>query len=221
LKTNTPIEGEQTMPPGKVICVGLNYLDHAAEAGAEVPTTPICFAKWPNSLIGHGDPIRRPSFTDELDYEAELAVVIGRSGADIAEADALDHVAGYACFNDVTDRAVQRAESQWTRSKSFDTFGPMGPVVPAADVGDPQTLAIRCLVNGEVVQASSTAKMIFSVASIIAHISTSTTLEPGDIIATGTPAGIGLTHVPPRFLVPGDEVTVDIERIGVLSNPVV
>lgn len=209
------------MPPGKIICVGLNYLDHAEDVGAEVPTTPMCFAKWTSSLIGPGEPIRRPPFTEELDFEAELAVVIGKTAVDVSESDALDHVSGYACFNDVTDRAVQRAESQWTRSKSFDTFAPMGPVVPADRVGDPQTLGIRCLVNGDVVQESSTSKMIFSVARIISHISASLTLDPGDVIATGTPAGIGLTHVPPRFLFPGDEVTVEIDRVGSLTNPVV
>jgi 2-keto-4-pentenoate hydratase/2-oxohepta-3-ene-1,7-dioic acid hydratase in catechol pathway len=207
-------------PPGKIICIGLNYADHAAEAGLPIPDEPICFAKWPTALIGDGEPIRLPSITSEIDYEAELAVVIGRTATDVAEADALDHVAGFACFNDVSARDLQRRDGQWSRSKSFDTFAPMGPVVPIDSVGDPQTLAIRCEINGEVLQSGTTADMIFPVARLIAFLSQSATLRPGDVIATGTPAGIGLAKRPPRFLRPGDVVSVEIERIGRLTNPV-
>lgn len=207
--------------PGKIICIGMNYADHAAEAGLEPPLQPICFGKWSTSLISHGDAIRIPSITSEVDYEAELAVVVGRTASDVSVDDALGIVAGYACFNDVSARDLQRQDGQWSRSKSFNTFGPMGPVVPVAEIPDPQTLAIRCLVNGEVVQNGNTADMIFSVAAIIAYLSQSTTLAKGDIIATGTPAGIGLSHTPPRFLQPGDEVTVEIEGLGTLTNPVV
>jgi 2-keto-4-pentenoate hydratase/2-oxohepta-3-ene-1,7-dioic acid hydratase in catechol pathway len=207
-------------PPGKIICIGLNYADHAAEAGLPIPDEPICFAKWPTALIGDGEPIRLPSITSEVDYEAELAVVIGRAATDVAEADALEHVAGFACFNDVSARDLQRRDGQWSRSKSFDSFAPMGPVVPVDAVGDPQTLAIRCEINGEVLQSGTTADMIFPVARLIAFLSQSATLRPGDVIATGTPAGIGLAKQPPRFLMPGDVVTVEIERIGRLTNPV-
>lgn len=207
--------------PGKIICIGLNYADHAAEAKLALPEQPICFAKWPTALIGPGEAIRLPSLTAEPDYEAELAVVIGRRATDVAAADAFDHVAGYACFNDVSARDLQRADGQWSRSKSFDTFAPMGPVVPASAIADPQALAIRCIVNGEVLQDGTTADMVFGVAELIAFVSRSTTLLPGDVIATGTPAGVGLAQQPPRFLRPGDEVTVEIEGIGSLTNPVV
>ena len=207
--------------PGKIICIGLNYADHAAEAHLALPAQPICFAKWPTALIGPGEPIRLPSDTAEPDYEAELAVVIGRRAIDVAVDDALDYVAGYACFNDVSARDLQRAEGQWSRSKSFDTFAPMGPVVPTSAVADPQALSIRCLVNGEVMQDGTTADMVFGVAELIAFVSRSTSLLPGDVIATGTPAGVGLAKQPPRFLRPGDEVTVEISGVGTLSNPVV
>lgn len=207
--------------PGKIIAIGLNYADHAAEAGLTLPSEPLCFAKWPTCLVGTGDEIRIPAIAAEVDYEAELAVVIGRTVSDVSIDDALDFVAGYACFNDVTARDLQRRDGQWSRSKSFDTFGPIGPVVPASEIPDPQVLAIRCLLDGQAVQDSSTANMVFSVAEIIAYVSQSTTLREGDIIATGTPAGIGLAQTPPRFLRPGDEVTVEIEGLGSLTNRVV
>ena len=207
-------------PPGKIICIGLNYGDHAREAGMPIPAEPICFAKWPTALIGDGEPIRLPSISAEVDYEAELAVVIGRAATDVPEDDALGYVAGFACFNDVSARDLQRRDGQWSRSKSFDTFAPMGAVVPVDSIGDPQSLAIRCDINGEVLQDGNTADMIFPVARLIAFLSQSTTLRPGDVIATGTPAGVGLAQQPPRFLRPGDVVTVEIEGIGRLSNPV-
>jgi 2-keto-4-pentenoate hydratase/2-oxohepta-3-ene-1,7-dioic acid hydratase in catechol pathway len=208
--------------PGKVVCVGLNYRDHAEEGGQDVPASPLIFAKWPSSLIGNGVPIRIPCESDAVDYEAELAVVIGRRAVDLRPEQALEVIAGFTCFNDVTARDVQQREGQWTRAKSFNTFGPIGPkVVPVDQAGDHGRLTIRCLLNGEVVQESSTAEMIFGIADVLAFISRSTTLEPGDIIATGTPAGVGFSQQPPRLLREGDEVSVEIENIGVLTNPVV
>jgi 2-keto-4-pentenoate hydratase/2-oxohepta-3-ene-1,7-dioic acid hydratase in catechol pathway len=206
---------------GKIICAGMNYRDHAEEAGLDVPERPVLFAKWPNALVGPGDPIVIPSFTNEVDYEAELGVVIGRRTRDVEPEEALGAVAGFTCVNDVSARDLQFQDGQWTRAKSFDTFCPVGPrLVPAAEIPDPQALRIRCLVNGEALQDSSTAHMVFSVAELVAYASRGMTLEPGDLIATGTPAGVGFTREPPVFLRPGDEVTVEIEGIGALTNPV-
>jgi 2-keto-4-pentenoate hydratase/2-oxohepta-3-ene-1,7-dioic acid hydratase in catechol pathway len=199
----------------------MNYRDHAAEAGLEVPERPILFAKWPTSVIGDGEAIVIPAGIERVDYEAELGVVIARRVRDLTEDDALDAVAGYVCVNDVSSREEQFADGQWTRAKSFDTFCPVGPgVAPAASVPDPDNLAIRCVVNGEALQDSSTSKMVFGVRQILVHASRGTTLEPGDLIATGTPAGVGFTRDPPIYLGEGDEVTVEIERVGVLTNPV-
>lgn len=206
--------------PGKLLCVGLNYADHARESGLDLPTAPLCFAKWTTTLIGDGEDIRIPKQSSQVDYEAELAVVIGRTARNVSVDDALGHVAGYACFNDVSARDVQMSDGQWTRGKSFDTFGPLGPIVDASAISDPQQLGIRCMVNGDVVQNGNTSDMVFSVAEIIAYFSQDTTLEPGDVIATGTPAGIGLAQDPPRFLSAGDEVTVEIDDIGSITNPV-
>jgi 2-keto-4-pentenoate hydratase/2-oxohepta-3-ene-1,7-dioic acid hydratase in catechol pathway len=208
--------------PGKIICVGLNYRDHAAESNQPLPTRPLLFAKWPTALIGPGEAIVLPTISDQVDYEAELGVVIGKRARNVTVDDALDLVEGYICVNDVSARDIQMGDGQWTRGKSFDTFCPVGPrVVPAAEVADPQALRIRCLVNGEALQDSSTAEMVFPVAQIIAFVSEAITLEPGDLIATGTPAGVGMARTPPRFLRPGDEVTVEIEGLGALTNPVV
>jgi 2-keto-4-pentenoate hydratase/2-oxohepta-3-ene-1,7-dioic acid hydratase in catechol pathway len=207
--------------PSKIVCVGLNYRDHAAEASQEIPKQPLLFAKWGNALIGHGEPIRLPPFVKEADYEAELGVVIGRRIRDIAVDDALDAVAGYLCLNDVSARDIQFLDGQWTRGKSFDTFCPIGPrLVPAKEVSDPQLLRVRCIVNGEVVQDDSTASMIYPVAELIAFASRSLQLEPGDVVATGTPAGVQLGREAPRWLKNGDTVTVDIEGVGTLTNPV-
>jgi 2,4-didehydro-3-deoxy-L-rhamnonate hydrolase len=207
--------------PGKIVCVGLNYRDHASESGLDLPTRPLLFAKWQTSLVGPGEDIVLPSITDEVDFEAELGVVIGSTARAVAVDDALEHVAGYICVNDVSARDAQMGDGQWTRGKSFDTFCPVGPaLVPAAEVADPQALAIRCLVNGEALQDSTTAEMVFSVAQLIAFTSEGITLEPGDLIATGTPAGVGFARKPPVFLRDGDEVTVEIEGIGALTNPV-
>jgi 2-keto-4-pentenoate hydratase/2-oxohepta-3-ene-1,7-dioic acid hydratase in catechol pathway len=207
--------------PGKIVCVGMNYRDHAAESGLEVPSRPVLFAKWPNGLIGPGEPIVLPAGCDQVDYEAELGVVIGARARRLAPAQALEAIAGYVCVNDVSARDLQFEDGQWTRAKSLDTFCPVGPrLVGTDEVPDPQRLRIRCLVNGEALQDSSTEHMVFSVAELVAFISETITLEPGDLIATGTPAGVGFTRKPPIFLRPGDEVTVDIEGIGVLTNPV-
>jgi 2,4-didehydro-3-deoxy-L-rhamnonate hydrolase len=203
-----------------VICVGLNYRDHAEEQGARLPEQPLLFAKWTTALIGPGDPIVLPSISTQVDYEAELGVVIGSRVKGARVENALEAVRGYLCANDVTARDLQRADGQFSRSKSLDTFGPLGEFVSAAEVGDPQRLAIRCLVNGEVRQSSSTANMIFSVADVISFVSAAITLEPGDLLLTGTPAGVGVFRDPPIFLADGDEVVVEIDRIGRLVNPV-
>jgi 2-keto-4-pentenoate hydratase/2-oxohepta-3-ene-1,7-dioic acid hydratase in catechol pathway len=208
--------------PGKVIAVGLNYRDHAAETGQELPTSPMLFAKWPTCLIGHGDAIVLPTLSDKVDFEAELGVVIGRGGRGIGSDDALDHVAGYICANDVSARDLQRADKQYSRAKSLDTFGPVGPrLVPASEIPDPQALRIRAILNGQVMQDSSTAGMVFGVRELIAFISEGITLEPGDLIVTGTPAGVGFARDPRVFLQPGDTITVEIEGVGELTNPVV
>ncbi|MGN6868151.1 MAG: fumarylacetoacetate hydrolase family protein [Solirubrobacteraceae bacterium] len=209
--------------PGKIICAGVNYREHADETGLSVPKQPVLFAKWPNSLIGAGDPIVLPRFSTEVDYEAELAVVIGRTVRDVSADTALDAVVGLICLNDVTARDLQFADGgQWTVGKSLDTFCPIGPrLVPLDEVGDPQQLRIRCIINGEVLQDSTTANMIFSIAELIAFASRGIELEAGDLIATGTPPGVGFTRKPPRFLQPGDEVTVELEGVGTLTNPVV
>jgi len=206
--------------PGKIVCVGLNYRDHAAEGGQDLPKAPLLFAKWPNTLIGDGEPVVLPPESTQVDYEAELGVVIGAKAKRVSENDALDHVAGYICVNDVSARDLQFADGQWTRGKSPDTFCPVGPrLVPREEIADPQALAIRCIVNGEALQDSSTAQMIFSVAEIIAYTSQIITLEPGDLIATGTPAGVGVFRDPKVLLKDGDEVSVEIEGLGTLTNP--
>ena len=211
----------QLVAPSKIVCVGLNYRDHVEESGLEVPKFPVLFPKWPNSIIGPGEAIELPPITKEVDYEAELGVVIGRTARGVSVDDALDFVSGYTCVNDVSARDLQFGDGQWARGKSLDTFCPVGPtIVPADEISDPQTLGIRCILNGEVVQDSSTKEMVFSVAEIISFVSEAITLEPGDLIATGTPAGVGFARKPPIYLADGDEVTIEIERIGSLTNPV-
>jgi 2-keto-4-pentenoate hydratase/2-oxohepta-3-ene-1,7-dioic acid hydratase in catechol pathway len=207
--------------PGKIVCVGLNYLDHAQEGGMDLPKAPLLFAKWPNALIGDGEAIVLPPEAHEVDYEAELGVVIGTTARRVSEADALDHVEGYICLNDVSARDLQFGDGQWTRGKSVDTFCPVGPrLVPREEIDDPQQLGIRCVLNGVAMQDSSTAQMIFSVAEIIAYVSRVITLEPGDLIATGTPAGVGVFRDPKVLLKDGDEVSVEIDGLGTLTNPV-
>jgi 2-keto-4-pentenoate hydratase/2-oxohepta-3-ene-1,7-dioic acid hydratase in catechol pathway len=208
--------------PGKIVCVGLNYRDHAAEQGVELPAAPLLFAKWPNTLIGPGDPITVPPLVTKCDYEAELGVVIGSTVARVSKENALEAVRGYLCANDVTARDLQFGDGQWTRGKSVDTFCPIGPqLIPAAEIADPHALRIRAIVSGEVLQDSTTANLIFGVDEIISHVSRTATLEPGDLILTGTPAGVGAFRQPQRFLRPGDEVTIEIEGIGSITNPVV
>jgi 2-keto-4-pentenoate hydratase/2-oxohepta-3-ene-1,7-dioic acid hydratase in catechol pathway len=207
--------------PGKIVCVGLNYHDHAEEGGQDLPKAPLLFAKWPNTLIGHGEPIVLPTEAKEVDYEAELGVVIGTTAKHVSERDALDHVQGYICVNDVSARDLQFGDGQWTRGKSPDSFCPVGPrLVPREEIDDPQALAIRCVLNGQTMQDSSTSQMIFSVAEIIAYVTRVITLEPGDLIATGTPAGVGVFRDPKVLLKDGDEVSVEIDGLGTLTNPV-
>jgi 2-keto-4-pentenoate hydratase/2-oxohepta-3-ene-1,7-dioic acid hydratase in catechol pathway len=208
--------------PQKIICIGLNYRDHAEEQGVALPERPLLFAKWPNTLIGPGEPIVIPPIAEQVDYEAELGVVIGRRVRGVSVENALEAVAGYLCVNDVSARDLQFSDKQWVRGKSLDTFCPVGPrLVPASEVPDPQALSIRAILNGQVMQDSSTANMVFGVAELIAFISQAITLEPGDLIATGTPAGVGVFRDPPVLLKPGDEITIEIEGLGALSNPVV
>lgn len=207
--------------PGKIICVGLNYRDHAEEQGTALPEAPLLFAKWQNTLIGPGEPIVIPPIVTKCDYEAELGVVIGQRVRDVSVENALEAVAGYTCVNDVSARDLQFADGQWTRGKSPDTFCPVGPRLVARDeVPDPQALGIRAILNGETVQESTTANMVFGVAEVIAYVTRTVTLEPGDLIATGTPAGVGAFRKPPLFMHPGDEITIEIDGIGSLTNPV-
>jgi acylpyruvate hydrolase len=207
--------------PHKILCIGLNYRDHAKETNLPLPETPTVFAKYCNTLIGSGETIRIPAATSHVDYEAELACVVGRRAKHVPVQDALSYVAGYSVFNDVSERDFQMRTSQWTLGKSFDTFGPFGPALVTTDeVPDPQALAIRLRAGDELLQDSSTANMIFGVAELVAYLSSVMTLEPGDLIATGTPSGVGYTRKPPRFLRPGETVRVEIERVGILENPV-
>ena len=207
--------------PGKIVCVGLNYRDHAEEQGAELPKEPLLFAKWPNALIGPGEPIVIPPIVTKADYEAELGVVIGSRVKAVSKENALEAVRGYVCANDVSARDLQFADGQWTRGKSPDTFCPVGAMVPRDEIPDPHDLRIRAVVSGDVLQDSTTANLIFGVDEVIAYVSQTMTLEPGDLILTGTPAGVGVFRDPQRLLLPGDEVTIEIERIGSLTNPVV
>lgn len=208
--------------PGKIIAVGLNYRDHAIETKQEIPTTPLIFAKFPSSINGPEAPVVLPADDPQPDYEAELAVVIGRRTKAVSEVEALHHVAGYMPLNDVSARRWQFADKQWVRGKSCDTFCPTGPWLTTRDaVPDPHALSIRMRVNGQVVQNSNTSNLIFRIPTLITFISAAITLEPGDIIATGTPGGVGVFRKPPVFLKPGDAMEVDIEGLGVLRNHVV
>ena len=209
--------------PGKIIAIGLNYRDHQIESGAkEAPKSPMVFAKFTTSIAAAEDPIVIPVGDPQVDYEAELGVVIGKRGKGIREQNALSYVAGYMPLNDVSARAWQFADKQWVRGKSCDTFCPTGPYLTTKDeIADPHALFIRARVNGAILQDSNTSKMIFKIPQLIAHISASITLEPGDIIATGTPEGVGVFRNPQLFLKAGDVVEIEIEKLGVLRNPVV
>jgi 2-keto-4-pentenoate hydratase/2-oxohepta-3-ene-1,7-dioic acid hydratase in catechol pathway len=206
--------------PGKIVAIGLNYADHAAEGKVAVPTAPLVFAKFPTTIVGPDDIVTWDrSLTDRVDYEAELGVVIGQRARNVSEDEALDHVFGYTCVNDVSARDLQFGDGQWVRGKSLDTFCPVGPwIVTADEIPDPQALSIACLVNGEALQDSTTANMFFGVRTLISYCSRAFTLEPGDLIATGTPAGVGVYKKPPRLLRDGDEMVIRIERIGDLRN---
>jgi 2-keto-4-pentenoate hydratase/2-oxohepta-3-ene-1,7-dioic acid hydratase in catechol pathway len=207
--------------PGKIVCVGLNYRDHAEEQGAELPEAPLLFAKFPTSLIGPGDAIVIPPIVTKCDYEAELGVVLAATVKRVSKENAFEAVAGYVVANDVSARDLQFGDGQWTRGKSPDTFCPVGPLVPVTDVHDPHALSIRALLNGDVVQDSTTANLVFGVDEVISYASQTATLEAGDLILTGTPAGVGIFRKPPRLLEPGDEITIEIDGIGSLTNPVV
>jgi 2-keto-4-pentenoate hydratase/2-oxohepta-3-ene-1,7-dioic acid hydratase in catechol pathway len=208
--------------PPKIICIGLNYRDHAAESNLAVPETPTVFSKYATSVIGPGAPIVLPKASTKPDYEAEFAVVIGQGGRHIAESDWEAHVFGYTIVNDVSARDFQMATTQWMIGKTFDTFCPMGPAIVTADeIEDPHALAISLSIGGETLQSSNTSNLIFRIPQLIAYLSSVFTLEPGDIISTGTPAGVGFARKPPRYLQAGDEVRVQVEGIGELVNPVV
>jgi len=208
--------------PPKLICIGLNYRDHAAESKLAIPEVPTMFAKFSTAVIGPGQPIVLPRNSAKPDYEAEFAVVIGRRGRHVAENDWRDYVFGYTILNDVSARDFQMATSQWMIGKTFDTFAPIGPAIVTADeIADPHNLRISLTLNGETMQDSNTSNLIFKLPQLIAYLSSVFTLEPGDIIATGTPAGVGFARKPPRWLQPGDEVRIQIDGLGELANPVV
>lgn len=207
--------------PPKFICIGLNYKDHAAESGMEIPDTPTVFTKYSNAVIGPGQPIELPKVSDRVDYEAELAFVIGKKGKNIPASQWQDYVFGYTIVHDVSARDYQMATSQWTIGKTFDTFGPMGPELVSQDeIPDPHNLRISLELNGQVLQDSNTSQFIFKIPDLVEYLSQVMTLVPGDIISTGTPPGVGFARKPPVFLKPGDDVVIKIEGIGELRNPV-
>lgn len=208
-------------PPEKILCIGLNYRDHAIETGAEIPSEPIVFSKFNSTLIGHRHTIRLPKVSSEVDYEAELVVVIGRKAKHVTVENALEYVFGYSCGHDVSARDWQKGRpgGQWLLGKTFDTFAPLGPcLVTTREIPDPSNLRVRMHLNGQVVQDSTTAQLIFSIPELIAHLTQIVTLKPGDLIFTGTPPGVGAARTPPIFLHPGDVCTVEIQGIGLLTN---
>jgi len=210
--------------PNKILCIGLNYADHAAETGAEQPTLPVVFSKFSTTLTGHQQPIVLPPISEKVDFEAELVVVIGKAGRNIAEQDAMSHVFGYTCGHDVSARDWQKGRpgGQWLVGKTFDSFAPLGPWIVIADPAEaPRSRRVQFRLNGQVMQDSSTEHFIFSIAHLIAHISQFCTLLPGDLLFTGTPSGVGVARTPPVFMQAGDRVEVEIEGIGVLANSVV
>lgn len=216
VKLGTPIPN-----PGKVICVGRNYREHALEMKGEIPEIPVLFGKFSNALIGPEDAIEKPSMTKKLDYEAELTLVIGKEASKVSQADALNYIAGYTIGNDTTARDLQKRTPQWLQGKSIDRTTPIGPwVIPASLVKDPGNLDIKAFVNGEERQSSNTEKFIFDIPYLIEFISSIIRLEPGDIIMTGTPDGVGTAMNPPQYLQAGDTVTIEIENIGTLENKV-
>ncbi|MGH9470896.1 MAG: fumarylacetoacetate hydrolase family protein [Terriglobia bacterium] len=221
----TPLESVRLrapiLHPGKITCVGLNYADHAHEQGIEPPAAPIFFLKSMNAIIGPGDTIILPPNSEKVDYEAEFAVVIGKGGRNIPEEKAWEHVAGYMVLHDVSARDMQFSDQQWYRAKSCDTFAPTGPWITTKDeVRDPHNLRISLTLNGETLQDSNTSNLIFKIPFLISYLSQSITWEPGDLISTGTPPGVGVFRKPPVFLKPGDTVSVTVEKLGTLTNPV-
>jgi 2-keto-4-pentenoate hydratase/2-oxohepta-3-ene-1,7-dioic acid hydratase in catechol pathway len=209
--------------PSKIVAIGLNYFDHAKESKMEIPKSPLVFAKFNNSITGPTDPIIIPlKITQQVDYEAELGVIIGKKAKNIEKEEALDYVFGYTILNDVSARDIQFSDKQWVRSKSLDTFCPMGPVIVTKDeIPDPQNLELGCSINGVTLQQDNTKNMTFSVAELISQLSHSVTFEPGDIIATGTPRGVGFSRTPPVFLKSGDVICTWIKGIGEIINPVI
>ncbi len=223
----TPLDGLTWLPPlqasGKVICIGLNYADHSRESGFEPPGYPAIFSRYAGNLIGHGAAIQRPGASEQLDYEGELVAVIGTAGRHIPVASALDHVLGYSVFNDGSVRDFQFKSAQWTIGKNFDHTGAFGPALVTADElpAGCKGLRLQTRLNGQVVQSASTDDMIFDVATLVSMLSVAHALQPGDIIVTGTPAGVGLARKPPLWMKPGDVCEIEIERVGLLRNPVV
>lgn len=217
------VEWSPVIPrPGKILCVGLNYRDHSAESGFQQPSYPTLFARFASSLVGHRAPVVRPLASEQLDYEGEVAAIIGRGGRRIPREAALDHVAGYTLFNDASVRDYQTKAPQWTMGKNFDGTGAFGPMLVTADELPPgaRGLRLRTRLNGRVVQDANTDDMVFDVAELVALISEAITLEPGDVIVTGTPAGVGLARTPPLWMKAGDVVEVEVEGLGTLSNPI-
>ena len=208
--------------PSKILAIGRNYAEHAAEGGAELPKAPLLFNKLPNALSAHNAPIVLPIISEQVDFEAELAVIIGRTARRVSEAQALEYIFGYSLINDVSARDLQFGDGQWTRGKSLDTFAPLGPFITTRDeIEDVQTLKIEGVLNGEVMQSSNTSRMIFKVAYLVSYLSQGITLQPGDVIASGTPDGVGIFRKPPVLLKAGDVFEVKIEKVGTLRNPVV
>jgi 2-keto-4-pentenoate hydratase/2-oxohepta-3-ene-1,7-dioic acid hydratase in catechol pathway len=209
--------------PSKIVAIGLNYIDHAAESNMQVPDEPLVFTKYPSSIISGTDDIEIPlDLTEQVDFEVELGIVIGRKAKNVSKKKALSHVFGYTVLNDISARDLQFSDEQWVRAKSLDTFCPMGPVIVTKDeIPDPQSLDLGCSVNGEIHQEANTKDMVFSVANLVSSLSHSFTLEPGDIIASGTPPGVGFSRTPPIFLHPGDKVKTWVTGIGELNNPVI
>ena len=207
--------------PGKLVCIGLNYRDHALESNLAVPENPIVFSKFSTAIVGPETAVVLPAGAEKADYEAELAFVVGRVAKNVTREKALSHVLGYCCLNDVSERAFQFSDSQWRRGKSCDTFAPLGPYVVTTDeVPNPHDLGIRLRLNGQTLQDSRTSQLIFDIPQLIEFISRVITLEPGDVVATGTPAGVGFARKPPIYLKPGDRMEVEIDGLGVLGNPV-
>lgn len=226
--TDEPVQGRLVAPldPRAILCIGLNYRRHAEETGGTPPAHPVLFMKMPGAVVGPGQPIEIPRHlrSERVDFECELAVIIGRAAKNVSRRDALSHVLGYTCANDVSARdwQIKYGGSQWCRGKTFDTFCPLGPhIVTADEIPDPSALHISTTLNGERVQDSPTSDMIFDIPTIIEFLSGSTTLQPGTVILTGTPHGVGMARTPPLWLKPGDTVTVEVDRIGCLQNPVI